>query len=273
MMNNNLPGKIFLFICFLLLQTSVSAGEHYRGRILKVNGDVHVINEKGQMRKLEESKFLVRELDTIVTGKGGNAVVKFNDGSMSVRSEKSKLRVEKTNWLSHIGGRIYFTFRKIFGKPKRVSTRFATMGIRGTTFIISDDESGQGIALQEGVVDVESLEGEFEIHRNKEMDEFEAFKQQARDRQAQLRNEFDAYKKQTMQEFVEYKKQFTLEPNRVIRFDGNRVDDAEMTEQDEQEFTSFEEIAGEMLRQFRKQSKEHRDKQTEIEDIEASLEE
>ena len=252
---SRLPGRTIFALLITTIVMHCNAYAHdFRGRILKVNGDVHIINDKGEVRELEESKFLVREMDTIVTSDNGMAVVRFNDGSMSVMSEKSKLRVEKTNWLSHIGGKIYFTFRKIFGKPKQVRTRFATIGVRGTTFIITDDEvSGQGVALQEGLVEVESPGDAFEIHRQRESDEFAAFKQQMHEQKQQMQNEFESYKQRTAEEFVEYKKQFTLEPNHVIRFDGSRVDETVMTEEDRKEFEAFEAIAGEMLRQFREQ--------------------
>ncbi len=262
-MSHRFPLSIRLLLNGLLVALLlVSAGANadaFRGRIVKAKGEVHIIDQQGKYHKLQESRFLVREMDTIVTTENGAAVVRFNDGSMSVMREKSRLRVEKTNWLSHIGGKIYFTFRKVFGEPKRVRTRFATIGVRGTTFIVTDENDMQGVALKEGQVEVESPQGEYEIHRQKEMDEFEAFRQQMAQQQQQLADEFAQYKQQTLQEFVEYKKQFVLQANRVIRFDGKRVDETAMTEQDRQEFASFEAIAGDMLRQFRQQSKSRRE--------------
>jgi len=144
-----------------------------------------------------------------------------------VIDEKSSLRVEKTNWLSHIGGKIYFTFKKVFGPTRQVKSKFATIGIRGTTFIVYDDESGEGVALQEGELEVESPGEAFEIHKQRELTEYEAFLEEARQRQQALQDEFDTYKKDIKKEFVEYKKSFTLKANRVISFDGNRVDETE----------------------------------------------
>ncbi len=256
------PGLIVSFFTLLcLLSSGVYAEEEYRGRILKVNGDVQVINERGEVRKVEESRFKVRQMDTIVTKEGGRAVVQFSDGALSVLTEKSRLRVEKTNWLSHIGGKIYFTFRKVFGERREVKTKFATIGIRGTTFIVYDDENGEGVALQEGQLDVESLGEAFEIHKQKELSEYEAFLLEAEQSKQALRDEYDTYKKDLNNEFVEYKKNFTLEANRVIRFDGNRVDETEMGEDVKAEFEDFEAIAGEMLEEFRQKSKQHREKQ------------
>ena len=262
---SHIATSMAIFLSLVLLSPGLSVAEESiresRGRILKVNGDVEIINARGEVRKASESRLIIREMDTIVTRKGGKAVVQFTDGALSVLDEKSSLRIEKTNWMSHLGGKIYFTFRKMFGESRKVKTRFATIGIRGTTFIVNDDEDGSSVALQEGQLEVESPGEVYEIHKQKVVDEFEAFKQQAADRQAALQDEYKDYKKQTMKEFVEYKKSFILESNRVIRFDGNRVDDTEMGEEIKAEFDDFEAIAGEMLLEFRQQSKEHREKQ------------
>ena len=256
---------VFLLTLFIISSSSVQAGDGFRGRILKVNGNVQIINERGEIRKVEESKFLIREMDTIVTKEGGKAVVQFNDGALSVLNEKSSLRVEKTNWLSHIGGKIFFTFRKVFGEPRKVKSKFATIGIRGTTFIVYDDENGEGVALQEGVLDVESPGEAFEIHKQKELSEYEAFLLEAKKSKQAMDDEYKDYKEGLKKEFIEYKKNFTLQANRVIRFDGNRVDETEMDENVQAEFDDFEAIAGEMLEEFRQQSKEHREEQEQAE--------
>ena len=258
--------RLYMFaltFCLLSLPLTTMA-DNERGRIMKINGEVHVINKDGQTRKVEDSKFVVHELDTIVTEGGGKAVVQFNDGSLSVLDEKSKLRVEKSNWLSHIGGKIYFTFRKIFGPPRKVSSHFATIGVRGTTFIVYGDEGGKGgIALQEGKLEVESPGEAYELHIKRELDEFEAYKQQALEKREAMKKEFEDYKKQVNKEFVEYRKSISLEANRVLQFDGNRVDETSLDAGDNQhlkaEFASFEQEAGELLEQFRQQSKEHRE--------------
>jgi hypothetical protein len=265
---SRISTAMIISLLFVLLFPGFSGAEEattetYRGRILKVNGDVEIINARGEARKASESRLVIREMDTIITHKGGKAVVQFTDGALSVLDEKSSLRIEKISWMSHLGGKIYFTFRKVFGGSRKVKSKFATIGIRGTTFIVYGDEEGEGVALQEGELEVESPGEAYEIHKQKVVDEFEAFKQQARGRQAALQDEYADYRKQTMKEFVEYKKSFTLASNRVIRFDDNRVDETEMGEETKAEFDDFEAIAGEMLIDFRQQSKQHREKQGE----------
>jgi hypothetical protein len=259
MIHNIVRNALVLASIFMLLQAGVAGAEEFRGKVVKVKGDVHIIDAQGNRTKVDESKFLVRELDTIVTDKGGNVIVQFNDGAMTVLDEKSSLQVEKTNWLSHIGGKIYFTFRKIFGQPRQVKTAFATLGVRGTTFIVYDNEKGEGVALAEGQLEVESPGPDFEIHRKQELDEFEAIKQQAHEQRQALKKEFDDYRNRMQHEFVEYKKNFTLEADHVIRFDGTRVDETTMDDDTRADFAAFEKEAGDMLIEFRKQASEHRE--------------
>ena len=203
-------------------------------------------------------------MHTIVTAEGGNAIVRFNDGVLSVLDGNSRLRVEKTRWLSHLGGKIYFTFSKVFGKSRQVKTRFATLGIRGTTFIIYDDDNSQGVALLEGLLDIESPGPAFEIHRQQSLDEFESFKQQVLQQQQDLQQQYDDYRKQMQHEFIEYKQSFTLQANHVIRFDGVRVDETVIDENVKAEFENFEAIAGELIDEFREKSRLQRERMEEV---------
>lgn len=247
----------------VFISSACADAEVFSGRVLRFNGDVHIIDAAGECRTVDETGLLVRELDTVVTAEGSHAVVRFNDGALSVLDENSRLQVEKSRWLSHLGGKIYFTFRKIFGKPRMVKTRFATLGIRGTTFIVYDDDTDQGVALQEGLLDIESPGAAFEIHRQQALDEFETFKQQALEEQKELRREYEDYRKQMQHEFIEYKQNFILRANYLVRFDGNRVDESEIDEHVVAEFENFEAIAGDLLEQFREQAQAHRERMEE----------
>ena len=249
----------FVICALVLLQSSVLMAEQsgFRGKVLKFNGDVEVINSKGEARSVKETDEALKENDTIVTKEGARVVVQFDDGALSVLDEKSRLRVEKTSWFSYLGGKVYFTFKKVFGEPRRVKTRAATIGIRGTTFIISENEGqdGETVALKEGLLDIESNGPVFEIHKKKELDEFERFKQEQQAARAEMQDEFEQYKNQTMREFVEYRRRFTLEPNRVISLTGYRVDETAMTDADRADFESFELEAEDLIKNFRSRSK------------------
>ena len=249
----------FIICLFLCLQSSLLMAEQagFRGKVLKFNGDVEIINAKGEKRQVQKIDEALNENDTIVTGKEARIVMQFDDGALSVLDEKSRLRVEKTSWFSYLGGKVYFTFKKVFGDPRRVRTRAATIGVRGTTFIISENKNqdGESLALKEGLLDIESTGPAFEIHRKKVMDEFAQFKQQMQQEKQQTRDEFEQYKQQTQQEFIEYRKNFTLQANRVINLSGYRVDETAMTKQNEADFIDFESEAEDLIKNFRARSK------------------
>lgn len=267
-LQNRRPGSMLqqafkhLFIAltlFVLIFSARTLAEDSRGEVVGINGCVYVSDASGERTTVEEAGMAVREADTVVTGEGSSAIIRFNDGVLSVLDEKSRLRVEKTSWLSHLGGRVYFTFRKVFGGKRQITTRFATLGIRGTTFIVYDDDSGQGVALQEGVLDIESDGEAFELYKQQRVDEFEAFKQQRLQQQQELGEEFDDYKQQLQHEFIEYRDSFTLQPDTLVRFDGTRVIESRIDDSVKETFEDFEMIAGELLEEFREQSQQHRE--------------
>ena len=253
--------KHFVTLCVILVLSGSSSiyAEEFRAKLVRIAGDVHVVDADGNHHAVQESSFLVREMETIVTAQSGNAVVKFNDGSLSVLDRNSSLRVGKTGWLSHLGGRVYFFYNKVFGGERRVETRFATIGIRGTSFIVYDDDGGQAVALQEGLLAIESIGPVFEIYREQNLDEFDNYKQQVLDQQQALSAEYDDYRDEIQREFVEYRQRFTLQPERIARFDGTRVDEGLINEDIRDEFENFESMAGELLEEFREQSQPHRE--------------
>ena len=235
---------ITFVVCLLMLvQSSVLMADQakYRGKVLKFNGDVEIVNASGERRFVKAVDEALHENDTIVTKTDARIVVQFDDGALSVLDEKSRLRVEQTSWFSYLGGKVYFTFKKIFGEPRRIRIRAATIGVRGTTFIISenDNHDGESVALKDGLLDIESNGPAFEIHKKKIMDEFSQFKQQHQQARQAVLDYFQQYKQQNAQDFVEYTHQFTLQANKVISLSGYRVDETAMTEADQADFETF----------------------------------
>jgi len=238
----------------LLFQSTLQA-ENFRARIVKVQGQVYVVNTEGEKREPEKKQFLVNSNETVVTSENSKAVIQFEDGAMSVLDQKSSLRVEQSGWLSQLGGKIYYVFRKVIGKnkPKKVRTKFATIGIRGTTFIVDAEDTSQQVALQEGKLNLESPGDDYEIHKPAATaDEFAAFKQQAAQRQKALDNEFSDYKKNIGKEFVEYKKSFDLDANKVVSFNGNRVDENTLDENWESSFDDFADFSKDYIDAYKK---------------------
>lgn len=242
-----------LIASFLMLYQSGVQAENFRARIVRVQGEVYVLNSAGEKRQPDKMQFLVKSNETVVTRKNSKAVLQFEDGAMSVLGQKSRLRVEKSGWLSQLGGRVYYVFRKVFGKqkPKQVRTKFATIGIRGTTFIIDMNENSQQLALQEGKLNIESPGEDYAIYKTSAADDFAAYKQQAKKSQQAMKDDFKQYKRNVAKEFIEYKKSFSLTANRVISFKGNRVDESGLDNDWNASFDEFADFSRDYIDAYR----------------------
>jgi len=213
-----------------------------RAKIVKVQGQVYVKNSSGEKTKVESQPYLVNSDETVMTHQNSKAVLQFDDGAMSVLDEKSSLRVEKSGWLSQLGGKVFYVFRKVFGreKSKKVTTKFATIGIRGTTFIVDVEKGSQQVALQEGKLNIESPSDDYEFYKPAAIEnDFAAYQQQEIERQQKLKKEFIDYKKNIHKEFIEYKNNFDLRANKVVSFNGQRVNESELNKDWESSFDEF----------------------------------
>lgn len=238
-------NKVFHFLYFILAMTFSGCvhAEEMRGKIVKIQGHVFILNNK-EKRLPETSYFLVSENETVITEAGSKAVIRFNDGTLSVLSEKSMLRIEKTGWLSQLSGKVYYVFKKVFKRqPKKVYTKFATIGIRGTAFIVNVDEDNNMIALQEGGLNIVSPDGDYAIRKNKKASDFSRFKDEHLEKYDAMNKEYSKYKEQLADDFLEYKKSFYLEKNYQVIFNGRDVEQTIITSDLEQEFSDFSSFA------------------------------
>jgi len=234
------------FFVLLIFQSNLWA-ENFslnksRAQIVKVQGQVYVKNSKGKKRQVDSNPFVVNSDDTVLTSENSKAVLQFDDGVMSVLNEKSSLRIEKSGWLSQLGGKVFYVFKKVFGKnkSKKVTTRFATIGVRGTIFIVDVEKSSQQVALQEGELNIESPDDDYEFYKPASVvNDFSAYQEQVKQRQKKLNNEFNDYKKNIAQKFIEYKKSFDLEANKVVSFNGKRVEETDFNKDWQSLFDDF----------------------------------
>jgi len=223
---------LFLTTIFLSIAISLSAGE-LLAKIIKIEGDVKILRS-GEIKKskAEKNSDLFKD-DMVVTEKDSVAVLVFADKSKVVLDEKSKLKIEGFDNLKQDGGKVFYSIKKRGAHGLKVATNFAVIGVKGTKFLVTDDEKSKKISLKSGLIGVQSLKEEFELHRKQEMDEYEAYK-------AQMRGEFEEYKKKMQEEFVEFVKEFDLKPNKTVSFDGNKVSEDSSPEEIAAEFEKFE---------------------------------
>lgn len=246
-------ASLFILLSTIAYQSAAQA-EAFRARIVKIEGQVYIINSEGEQRKPEKKQYLVNSNETVITRKDSKAVIQYEDGVMSVLDEKSSIRVEQSGWLSQLGGKVYYVFRKVLGthKPKKIKTKFATIGIRGTTFIVDMNSENQQVALKEGKLNFESPDENYEVIKTKDITQgFDEFRQQVAESQQKMKNEFSEYKKNISEEFIEYKKSFDLEANKVISVNGNRVSESELNKNWESSFESFSDFSKDYIGAYR----------------------
>lgn len=223
-------------------------------QIVKAEGSVATSDASGKQERAVGSKSLLPPKNVLATGPDGRAVVRVGNAGYIVLEKNSKIEIgnskDRAGFLRHLTGMIYYALHTIKGDRKlEVRTSTATIGVRGTRFLVADLPERNEIDMRKGLISVTSPEGEFEIHRKAEQDEFEAFKQEARDAIAKEKREFDEYKANTEREFVEYKREFSLGANRMATFDGKRVQERPLSAESVKEMESIESYAEDWLKE------------------------
>lgn len=221
-----------VMICLILLNIAVA---NELATIDKIEGKVKILHAndiRAQKAKLHEKLY---KDDLLITYKNGMATLKLDDNSLITLSQKTKLRIKDLKKLEQEEGKVFFNIETQGTNSLEVATNFATIGVKGTKFIINSTDKLKDVSLKSGLVGVSALEGEFEIHtkKKKKLSEFEQYK---------LANEnaFNDYKKKIEEEFIEYKKQFDLHPNNTITFNNNVVNQDSINKDTKKEFLKFE---------------------------------
>ena len=238
-------------LILVLVPAFCFSGE-FQGKIVKSKGAVYIKNSKGKARKPEASGYIAISDEEINTRSGGKAVVKFTNGSMTVIGENSSLGIEKPTLFAHLRGKILFSFAKSTGPTRMVQTDSAVFGVRATSFIVDKGANGETMALKEGLVNVESPKGSFEIHRTKELSELDAYKSEIDAGVKEMQREAADYIKKENDDFVAYKKSFLVKPEEMISISGKRVDQKPMGKTERESFEELEGFAAEFLDDFQK---------------------
>jgi len=225
--------------------------------IVKSTGKV-TVQESGRKDRAVGTKSILPAKNTLTTGPDGRAVVRVGETGYVVLEKNSRIDLEKKSdhagFFRQLTGMIYYAINALHGKQNKhvqVITSTGTIGIRGTRFLVTDESDRKEIGMRKGEVNVTSPDTDYEIHRKSEQDEFEAFKQEGRDAIAKQRREFEEYKAKAAKEFIEYKREFTLGANRMVSFDGKRVEDKPLSKETEADMGSLEEFSKEWIEQVK----------------------
>jgi hypothetical protein len=247
-------GFIFCLAGLVMANACLAAGGAIE--IVKAEGSVATSDASGKQERAVTSKSVLPPKNILTTGPNGRAVVRMGSSGYIVLEKNSKIEIGNTQdnagFLRQITGMIYYALNKIKGdQTLEVRTRAATIGVRGTRFLITDMPERNEIDMRKGLVSVTSPEGDFEIHKKSEQDEFEAYKQEAKDAIAKEKKDFEEYKTRTEKEFVEYKREFSLGANRMASFDGKHVEDRPLSAESIKDMETAESYAEEWLKEIR----------------------
>ena len=224
--------------------------EKYQGRVFVVTPDGVTTQVKGRTRVVNGS--------SIETGDGSRAVVQTSRGT-TVLGERAAMKVESPSWFRQLFGKVYYAIRRVTDslrteEPVRVQTQTATMGVRGTEFLVDVDDASESVAMAEGSVSVDSNGDGFNLYRNQVEDEFEAFRREMREGARRLREEFEAYRAAEQREFLGFVRGLQLEAGQSISISGTQAVSDEVSEAQRRAMDELTEFAGELLRQAPEQA-------------------
>lgn len=244
-----------LVVCLMgLIMASVSFADD-AVEVVSAEGSVMLGGSAGKENSPVRSKSILPNKNVVITGPNSRAVVRIGSDGFIVIGKNSQVEINKTKdhagFFRQVTGMIYYAMNTIKKnqRPIEVRTASATIGIRGTRFLVTDMDGRNEIGMRKGLVNVISPDGEFEIHKKTAQDEFEAFKQEGKVAVDKAKGEFEEYKANTQKEFIEYKREFGLGANRMASFDGKRVVDKPLSEETEKDMGSFESYAEEWMKQ------------------------
>lgn len=232
--------RLFMLVLQALIATSLLSTTVYAqkiGVLTKSNGKVKVLKKDSIKKEKVKAGYEINTGDLLITYTKASAVIKLLDGSDVVLDKSSQIQFMAENEIHQNGGSIYYNIVKRGKKNSlKVQTEFAIIGIKGTTFIVNDDNQTKGVSLKEGLIGVASLKEEFELHRKKVLEEYERYKMEQE-------MGFEAFKKAMQEDIVTNVKEFDLAAGKTISFGENdRVDEAEFKEAQEKQFDRFKDL-------------------------------
>ena len=247
------PIKLGLITCVISLLLANSSFAANTIEIVKAEGGVTVSDKAEGKQNAVATKSTLPAANVLSTGANGRAVVRVGNTGYIVLEKNSKVEINNANdhagFFRQLTGMVYYAVNTIKGKDRtlEVRTKTATMGIRGTRFLVADIPERNEIGMRKGTLSVVSPNEEFEIHRKSEQDEFEALKREGEAAVNKEKADFNAYKENAQHEFVEYKREFSLGADRMVSFDGKRVDDRPLSGETKKDMETLEGYAGEWL--------------------------
>lgn len=246
-----------VFGAAVLLSAGTAFADPQWPEVVGVDGQAQVRDAQGKVVGSVRVGVRLPPGGGIETGETGRVVVRLGDKGFAVLDRKSRLDVapprDNLGWLRQVTGWIYYALNRDPARKQAVEVRttVATIGVRGTRFLVVAVPGRDEVGMRKGQVDIESPEGEFELYRASEKDEFDAFKKEGAAAIDREKEDFRRFNSATQAEFAEYTRAFTLGSDRQAVFDGKRVREQALSEETRRDMESAEAFAKSWLDQVR----------------------
>ena len=234
MISKNIKPLVFLLsTCFVspaIASSTINETVNQAGQLAKYQGEILIRqDQKSKPQLVDESGAVLRVGNQLRTQKDSEAFIRWIDGSKIVMKEKSQLSINAIDYLNVDNGSVIFNIANIQRpKPVRVGVKLAILGIRGTKFIVVNQDENYNVYLKEGNITITSLSEDFKIYKKQiesQMREFhEQFKREAKQFTFELKSDFEAFKKETEMGQAELVNEFKL-----IESTGIKISDGILT--------------------------------------------
>ncbi len=228
--------RIFFLIFIATFFTFTYASDAI-GSVEQLNGVVKVKSEDSFKKSKVKVGFKIKAGDLLSTSKNSSAVIKLRDDSTIVLDASSTVRFASALSLEQKDGKIYY---KITSRDSQhalaVTTPFAIIGIKGTTFIINSADGDASVILKEGLIGVSSIKEEFNLYRKSVEAKYNKFIDEQMSEFEKFKNKQNKYAEPIKT------KEFDLKEGNRISFNEERVNEDGWSKDDEAEFAYFKEL-------------------------------
>ena len=229
-----------LVLVFLTLSPLPSKAEDY-ATVIKVEN--MVLYRQGQ-------KLVVGA--HISTQANQRLALRTDEGDVIALGENSQIRIKKASLFSQLFGKIYYLFKPRNGGQKnaKVQTLTATIGIRGTNFLVTSTVEDQSdvISLENGLLNVASPDDQpFKVHKQKPLREYEQYQQEVERGIAEIDQEFVDFLQQVDQEFVEFKLAVGLSAGQTLKIVGRDLYTVDLPDGQQDEIDEFKDFIDDVV--------------------------
>ena len=230
--------RFFLSLFFLSLFSIIHA--ETVGSIELIKGNVKVKSEDSIKKKKVFAGLEIESGDLVSSSKDSTAKIKLNDGSILILDEESTVLFASATEAEQTQGKILYKITsRDASNALKITTPFAIIGVKGTTFIVNATENAS-VSLKEGVIGIESINEQFNLYKQRVEQEFDDYIQKQDE-------EFQKFKDaQNKYEDPQLTNSFDLESGHRISFSGKRVNQDKFTDNDDAEFENFNKLEEDM---------------------------